>query len=183
MDRVGFNAVDVATAGMGGKVGPIVDATVDDIVLFADVAQGSVLVPDTPMNKVGHTMDVTMDGVQLVADEKMDDVKLTTGVFTDNVKPGGDETSDGGVAIDKEDGEETSSDDVATDGVVLPRNGPIDSEGVLVDLMVAGSGPTAEGTDDNVGVAVGMVTEGNTELIAGATADDIGSELPGNETK
>ena len=41
-------------------------------------------------------------------------------------------------------------------------------------------GPTAEGIDDNVGVAVGVVTE---ELIAGATADDVGSGLPGDETK
>ena len=44
-DRVGFTAVDVTTGGMGlvDKVGHIADVTIDDIVLFADVAQGSVL--------------------------------------------------------------------------------------------------------------------------------------------
>ena len=35
--------------------------------------------------------------------------------------------------------------------------------------MVAGSGPTSKGTDDNVGVAIDVMTE--TELIAGATVD------------
>ena len=44
--------------------------------------------------------------------------------------------------------------------------------------MVAGSGPTAEGTDD---YWCGDI--GNTVLVASATADGVGSRLPGNETK
>ena len=72
---------------------------------------------------------------------------------------------------------------VTNDGVGFLRNGLADSAGVLVDLMVAGLGPIAEGTDDNVGVAVGVVIEENTELIVDATADGVGSRLPGDETK
>ena len=72
-------------------------------ILSAAAISTSSALPDSPMNNVGHTMDVTTDSIQLAVDENMDDVKLTTGVVTNNVKHGGDETSDGGVAIDKED--------------------------------------------------------------------------------
>ena len=63
----------------------MVDAIIDGVVLNADIAIGSVQVADTPMNHVGHTMDSQLMA-QLAADEKMDDVKLTTGVVTNKCK-------------------------------------------------------------------------------------------------